>query len=131
MDLQKECCPAGTGKSSQECAGATVVYLNSTRMGRGDDSLGEKLLAVFLDTLGNFAPRVSHLVLVNGGVKLACAGSPVLEQLQNLASTGVVILSCGTCLNHFVIADRLQAGKVSNMMEIVEVLSGSARVITP
>lgn len=131
MDLQKGCCAAGAGKDSKGNAGATVVYLNSTTMGRGDDTLGEKLLGVFLDTLGNFAPQVSHLVLINGGVKLACAGSPVLEQLQNLASTGVTILSCTTCLNHFAIKDRLQAGKLSNMMEIVEVMNGAARIITP
>lgn len=131
MDLQKECCSAGAAKASKGGEVATVIYLNSTAMGRGDDSLGEKLLAVFLDTLGNIAPRVSHVVLVNGGVKLACAGSPVLEQLQNLASTGIAILSCNTCLNHFVIKDRLQAGKVANMMEIVEILSSSARIVNP
>lgn len=131
MDLQKNRGAAEAAKASKDGEVATVIYLNSTSMGRGDDSLGEKLLAAFLDTLANVAPRVSHLVLVNGGVKLACAGSPVLEQLRNLASTGVAILSCGTCLNHFVIKDRLQAGKVSNMMEIVEVLSNSARIINP
>jgi selenium metabolism protein YedF len=131
MDSTKNCCAAGAGQESQDNAGATVVYLNSPVMGRGDDTLGEKLLGVFLDTLGNFAPQVSHLVLINGGVKLACAGSPVLEQLQNLASTGVTILSCGTCLNHFAIKDRLQAGRVSNMMEIVEVLNNAGRILNP
>ncbi|HSH14103.1 MAG TPA: sulfurtransferase-like selenium metabolism protein YedF [Desulfurivibrionaceae bacterium] len=131
MDLPKNCCAAEAAKTNKNGEISTVIYLNSPYMGRGDDSLGEKLLAVFLDTLANIAPRISHVVLVNGGVKLACSGSPVLEQLQNLASTGVAILSCGTCLNHFVIKDRLQAGKVSNMMEIVEVLSNSARIINP
>ncbi|MCA1765730.1 MAG: hypothetical protein LC633_05720 [Desulfobulbaceae bacterium] len=44
-------------------------------MGRGDDELGANLLAIYLDTLSNFARQLSHVILVNSGVKLACRGS--------------------------------------------------------
>jgi hypothetical protein len=56
-----------------------VVYLNSAVLGRGDDELGGNPLAIYLDTLGDFARDISHVILVNSGVKLACNGSPVLE----------------------------------------------------
>lgn len=124
--------PAGTPKTPAGSGSPdTVVYLNSAAMGHGDDSLGARLLGVFLDTLAHFAPRVSHLLLINGGVKLACEGSPVLEQLQALDSTHIEILACGTCLNHFDLGEKLQAGRVSNMMEIIEVMTRARRLITP
>jgi len=132
MAPKRNCCP-GIDKNEPKGSAShgTVIYLNSTVMGRGDDALGAKLLGVFLDTLAHFAPRVSHLILVNSGVKLACVGSPVLEQLEALASTNIEVLSCATCLNHFGLAEQLQAGKVSNMMEIIEVQTRAQRLIAP
>ena len=132
MATKTNCCPDNAQKETRGSnSHGTVIYLNSTVMGRGDDTLGAKLLGVFLDTLSHFAPRVSHLLLVNGGVRLACVGSPVLEQLQGLTSTHIEILSCATCLNHFGLADQLEVGKVSNMMEIIEVQTRAQRLITP
>ncbi len=132
MEPKQNCC-AGIDREGTKASisHGTVVYLNSTVMGRGDDALGAKLLGVFLDTLAHFAPRVSHLLLVNSGVKLACTGSPVLEQLEGLASADIEILSCGTCLNHFALGEELQVGKVSNMMEIIELQTRAQRLITP
>ena len=109
----------------------TAVYINSLSMGRGDDQLGEKLMGVYLDTLSNFARDITHLILVNSGVKLACRGSDSLEQLKNLEGTGIKILSCGTCINHFNLKEELAAGKISNMVEIQEVLLNSKKILTP
>jgi len=132
MESRKNCCPDIDRKMPKGSTGhGSVVYLNSDVMGLGDDALGARLLGVFLDTLAHFAPRVSHLILVNAGVKLACTGSSVLEQLQALASTDIEVLSCGTCLNHFGLTEQLQVGKVSNMMEIIEVQTRAQRLISP
>jgi hypothetical protein len=74
---------AAATSRDQEKSGAKnsqmVVYLNSAVLGRGDDEPGGNLLAIYLDTLGDFARDISHVILVNSGVKLACNGSPVLE----------------------------------------------------
>ena len=121
--------------SGQEKPGAKngrmVVYINSTIMGHGADELGANLLGVYLDTLGNFATDISHIILVNSGVKLACKGSGSLEQLENLAGTGIKILSCGTCLNYFELKEELAVGTVSNMVEILETKQNCAKVLTP
>jgi selenium metabolism protein YedF len=116
-----------------EAAGGrrTVVYVSSEGMGRGDEELGAKLMAACLDTLAQFAPRISHVIFVNAGVKLAIDGSPVLDQIRNLERMGAQVLACGTCLNHFDIADRLSVGSVSNMLAILEVLSGADKVLAP
>ncbi len=111
--------------------GGLVIYINSAVMGRGDDKLGANLMGVYLDTLANFATDISHVILVNSGVKLACKGSASLEQLENLAGTGIRILSCGTCLNYFKLKDNLAVGVVSNMVEILETMKGSGKVLNP
>jgi hypothetical protein len=43
----------------------------------------------------------------------------------------VEILSCGTCLQHFGIEDKLRVGKVTNMFEIIDSLNAAAKVISP
>jgi selenium metabolism protein YedF len=109
----------------------TVVYVSSEVMGRGDDELGAVLMKAFLDTLSQFKSDLSHAIFVNAGAKLAVEGSPVLEQIRQLAELGVHVLVCGTCLNHFGIKDKLAVGSVSNMYAIIETLSKAERIIRP
>ena len=108
-----------------------VVYINSEIMGRGDDELGANLMTVYLDTLGNFATDISHIILVNSGVKLACKDSNSQEPLENLAGTGIKILSCGTCINYFKLKDDLVVGTISNMVEILETMKNCSKVLAP
>ncbi len=108
-----------------------VVYVPAEVMGRGDDELGGILMAAFLDTLSHFKGEISHAVFANGGAKLAVDGSPVLAQLKQLEELGVEVLVCGTCLNHFGLADQLAVGSVSNIYSIIEVLSKAGRIIQP
>ena len=109
----------------------TVVYVASEGMGCGDEELGTELMSKFLDTASQFKDRISHLIFVNAGAKLVVDGSPVLEQLRHLDNVGVEILACGTCLNYFGITEMLAFGRVSNMVEIVEILSNAGRVLRP
>jgi selenium metabolism protein YedF len=108
-----------------------VVYVSSEGMGRGDEALGAVLMAAFLDTLAHLKGRISHLIFVNAGARLAVAGSPVLEQVRQLELLGVQVLVCGTCLNHFGIREALAVGRVSNMLEIIETLAAAGKVIRP
>lgn len=109
----------------------TVIYINSERMGSGDDGLGTLLIGTFLSTLGDFVREVSHILLVNGGVKLACEGSDKADYLVSLEEAGVEILSCGTCVNHFELTDKVKAGQISNMFTILQVLTTADSIVTP
>lgn len=109
----------------------TVVYISSEFMGRGDDVLGRTLMAAYLDTLSHFAPSIDKIIFVNAGVKLTAEGSPVLDSLRNLESAGVQILSCGTCLNHFALKERLRVGEISNMYAIIDAVSQGQKVMIP
>jgi peroxiredoxin family protein len=52
-----------------------------------------------------------------------------LEDLQTAASQGVEILACGTCLNYFELKEKLRTGRISNMYEILSVLSQAGRTV--
>jgi selenium metabolism protein YedF len=107
-----------------------LVLMGADRLGRGDDLLGAKLLGNFIATLKEMGPELWCVVLVNAGVKLAVAGSEVLAGLQTLEQSGVRLLVCGTCLNHFQILEAKQAGETTNMLDIVTAMQLADQVIT-
>ncbi len=107
-----------------------VLVINNDKMGMGNEELGARLMGNFLKTLIGAEKKHQRLVLYNAGVKLAAKGSPVLESLHSLENLGVEIISCGTCVNFFGLADQMEAGRVSNMPEIVQVLTEAASVVT-
>ncbi len=109
----------------------TVVYLGTDQMGRGSQELGRKLIGGFLRTWIDIEPRPWRMLFVNSGVHLTTEGSEVLESLQLLEERGVEVLSCGTCLEHFGLKDKLRVGRVTNMYEIIDTLNTAHRIITP
>lgn len=109
--------------------GGLVFFIDSDSMGRGSEELGGILMRAFLHTLGEAEVKPQKIILVNSGVKLACEGSPALEDLQNAASQGVEILACGTCLNYFELKERLRTGRISNMYEILKTLSQAGKAV--
>ena len=108
-----------------------VVYIASETMGHGDTELGRSLMATYLDTLSHVARDLDTVIFVNGGVKCTVEGSPVLESVKNLQSAGVKILSCGTCLNHFGLKERLHVGDVTNMYSIIEMTLAAEKLLKP
>ena len=106
-----------------------VVFLESDSIGRGSEELGKILMRSFLHTLGEGEFIPAQIILVNSGVKLACEGSEVLEDLRGLSRGGVEILACGTCLDYFGLKSKLQAGRISNMYEIVSSLAQAGKIL--
>ena len=114
-----------------DARGSLVVAVDSAVMGRGSDGLGSVLMKGFLFAVGQLPELPSVMLFYNGGAHLTCQGSESLEDLKNLEAQGVEILTCGTCLNHYGLADRLAVGGVTNMYSIVEKLAGAGKVIKP
>lgn len=100
--------------------GPRVVVVPSSGMGHGDDELGGILIKAFVFALTQQDDLPDSILFYNGGVKLTVEGSPVLDDLNKLACAGVEILSCGTCLKHYGIEDKLAVGEATNMYVIVE-----------
>lgn len=106
-----------------------LVMCATDRIGFGDEGLGQKLMVNFIRTLKEMGPELWRLVLVNNGVKLSVAGSPVLEELKAYEAGGVTILVCGTCLEHFNLMNQKQAGQTTNMLDIVTAMQLADKVI--
>ncbi|MBN1850566.1 MAG: sulfurtransferase-like selenium metabolism protein YedF [Deltaproteobacteria bacterium] len=106
-----------------------MVMVATDCMGHGDDELGAKLMASFLKTLKEMGNDLWRLVFVNNGVKLTIEGSNVLPVLKEFEDQGVMILVCGTCLNHFNLLDKKQVGQTTNMLDIVTAMQLADKVI--
>lgn len=107
------------------------AYLITTdKLGRGSDDLGKILMKSFLYTLSETKPNPDFLIFLNSGVKLTTVGSDSIEDLKKMETAGTKIVSCGTCLDFFEIKGNLQVGSVSNMYDIVEIITESQKVIT-
>lgn len=98
------------------------VFIVTDRIGRGDDELGALLMKNFLYSLARNEERPSAVMLMNGGVRLACNGSASLDDLRLLAENGVVVKACGTCLDYLGLMDELAVGSVGTMPDSVAAL---------
>ena len=114
----------------EEARRKILVLMGADRLGRGDEVLGTKLMANFIATLKEMGPDLWCVVMLNAGVKLAVAGSEVLAGLQDLEQSGVRLLVCGTCLNHFKLLEAKQVGETTNMLDIVTAMQLADKVIT-
>jgi len=106
-----------------------LVLITSDVIGHGDDVLGAKLMQNFIATLPEMGDSLWRIILINAGVKLAIQGSQVLEQLQELEKSGISILVCGTCLDHFKLLEKKRVGETTNMLDVVTSLQLASKVI--
>lgn len=119
----------GQPVTAQVSTGAGVLLVTSDKLGTGDDDLGELLMAGFINTLTETCAKPDRILFLNSGVMLALEGSRVLDTLKELEEAGVEIFSCGTCLNHYQVKDKLAVGKVTNMYDTVDTLLGAEKVV--
>ena len=108
-----------------------VIVLASDQMGQGDEVLGKLLIKGFVYALTQQDKLPETVLLFNGGARLSCENSDSLDDLKELEAQGVEILTCGTCLNHYGLQDKLSVGNVTNMYEIVEKMTGAKKLVRP
>ena len=108
-----------------------VVAVGTDVMGRGSDELGHVLLKGFLYALAHQPELPQTILFYNGGAHLTVQGSDSLEDLQDMAARGVEILTCGTCLNFYGLAEKLQIGEVTNMYVIAEKMVQADLIVKP
>jgi selenium metabolism protein YedF len=108
-----------------------VVCIKGEQMGEGDPELGVLLMETFVDNLKLQDQLPSHVVMYNGGVKLALKSSPVCSSLAELEELGTRIMLCGTCVDHYGIQFDIGVGMISNMVVITETLAAAGHVVTP
>ena len=108
-----------------------AAVISSDVMGSGDDELGKILIKGFIYALSQMETLPDTVLFYNGGAKLTTEGSESLEDLKKMEEEGVEILTCGTCLKHYGLMEKLMVGKVTDMYTITERMTGADKVIRP
>ncbi|MGB5158296.1 sulfurtransferase-like selenium metabolism protein YedF [Desulfobacterium sp. N47] len=106
-----------------------MIMVTTDRIGHGDDELGAKLMTSFLKTLKEVGSELWRLVFLNNGVKLTVEDSNDLSSLEELEKSGITILVCGTCLDHFKLLEKKRVGETTNMLDIVTSMQLADKVI--
>ena len=94
-------------------------------LGGNDKELGEVLMKAFLGCISKLSRRPAVMAFMNEGVKLVLPESSACEYIKELEKAGTKILVCGTCTTHFNITDKIAVGTISNMFEIMEMITGA------
>ena len=94
-------------------------------LGGNDHELGEVLMKAFLGCISKLSHQPAVMAFMNEGVKLVLPESSAVDYIKDLEKAGTKILVCGTCTTHFNITDKVAVGTISNMFEIMEMVTGA------
>ncbi|MGE4457574.1 MAG: sulfurtransferase-like selenium metabolism protein YedF [Arcobacteraceae bacterium] len=108
----------------------TIIFTSDT-IGK-DEVLGKKLSSGFIKTLPKVSTLPKNIFFVNSAVKLTTSKDDpeLIDALKTLISEGVKIYSCGLCLEHYNLSDKLQVGEVGNALDTLQGLLDSKLTIT-
>lgn len=109
---------------------AKRVLILTDRIGRDNEELGRLLMRNFMYSLARNDEKPSAVTLMNEGVRLACEGSEVLDDLRLLVQNGVAVKACGTCLDYLKITELLTVGDVGTMPDSVAAMLGPDEIVT-
>lgn len=108
----------------------TVLIFTANGMGKASQELQHLLANKFLGLLLESNVLPAKILFYADGVKLACKGSPVLENLQKIGERGVELILCATCLDYFGLTDQVAVGIVGGMPDIIEAMQKATKVIS-
>lgn len=108
-----------------------IVVFKSSKMGEGNDDLGTILIKGFINALKDSDRLPKSMIFYNSGVLLTQESDPLSVTLHELEMMGVSMIICGTCADFYHIRDEIKIGIISNMFEIIKLMSETAHIITP
>ena len=108
----------------------TVLVFTRNGLGDAPAELQQKLAAKFLQLNLDANTLPAKVLFYTDGVKLACEGSSVIDQLRALKDRGVELLLCSTCLDYFGLREKVVVGIVGGMPDIIEAMNAAEKVIS-
>ena len=85
----------------------------------------------FLYAVSQLPTLPKTILFYNSGAYLTCAGSDSLEDLKFMEAQGVEVMTCGTCLNHYGLTEKLAVGSVTNMYVIAQTMMEADHIVKP
>lgn len=108
-----------------------AVIVNGDGMGHTESNeLRHLLLEKWLILVEENGQLPGAICFYANGVRMVCAGSPVLERLRSLESKGVHLIVCKTCLDTLGVADEMAVGIVGGMGDIIAAQWTAEKVLT-
>ena len=107
----------------------TLVTITRAGMGHADPDLQVKLLDVWLKLTLENGTLPGAIACYTDGVRMACEGSPVIDDLKALESQGVHVILCKTCLDSFGLANDVAVGVVGGMGDILAAQVKATKVV--
>jgi sulfur relay (sulfurtransferase) complex TusBCD TusD component (DsrE family) len=108
----------------------TTLLITRAGMGQADPELSRKLITSYFGLLDLEDHLPGTIAFYGEGVRLACEGSHVLEELGALAARGVDLIACGTCLNYYGLTKSLRVGREGTMRDIIAAQFDAEKVVT-
>lgn len=107
----------------------TVGYLFSNQNFSRNKNYGSIFLTRTLKAIANLKNRPDVIALVNDSVKLALYNTTTCDFLKILERKGTRILVSGMCSDNFGITETIGAGVISDIDEIIQVISSCDKII--
>jgi hypothetical protein len=108
----------------------TVLLLTRNGLGDAPNGLQQILVAKYFSLLRQSSQYPGTILFYTEGVRLVCDGSPILEHLSHLASSGVRLVVCSTCLDYFGLMENIKVGEVLGMPDILAAMQSAMNVIS-
>ena len=106
------------------------VIINSNGMGSAAQELTHTLIKNYVSLLNEETRVPAYICLYADGVRLACKGSHIIEELKTLEKLGAKIIICKTCLVFNNLLEKVAVGNIGTMVDIMDIQHNSTKVIT-
>ena len=103
-----------------------TILITSEFLGTGNDELGAMLMGSFLRKLCTTEHIPQEIIFYNSAVKLLAEGSAV----EMLTKKGIGLTACGTCVNFYGLADKMEPVNIGDMAGIISELMSSEHIVT-
>ena len=107
----------------------TLAVFTRYGMGDAEGDLPQRLAATWLTICLQNDRLPGAIALYTHGVRLACEGSPVLDELAQMIEKGVHLILCKTCVDAFDLADDVRVGIVGGMGDIFAAQAKAKKVL--
>lgn len=108
---------------------STLGYLFSNQNFSRNKNYGSIFLTRTIKAIANSKNKPDVIALVNDSVKLALYNTTTCDFLKSLERKGTRILVSGMCSDNFGITETIGAGVISDIDEIIQVISSCDRII--
>ncbi|MDD2426351.1 MAG: DsrE family protein [Bacteroidales bacterium] len=106
-----------------------AVVINRDGMGEAPTELSHLLVKNYLTLLSEEERTPAYICMYGNGVKLACEGSNVLEELRALEGKGCKVIICKTCLTFNNLLEKVKAGSIGTMLDIIDIQHNCTKLI--